>query len=194
MPLLKRQRPLKSVTAFFAHSAAGREERYRGGREVPLGEDLIEPGLRQERAQCSDTCGADHRAPCTREVVIGEPFQHQHFGNRIDFRAAQNCRELQPKHSRASQRRDRLGSKHGQFFALAAGLLQGGADLIDAGEQQVSFRLPVLRKCLDRAVLRRARSVEHLQIQFPHLAPPSTGDAPLRAQKVPPALLEDHHL
>jgi hypothetical protein len=43
---------VEPVTAFFAHGAAGREERYGGGREVPLGEDLIESGLRQESAQC----------------------------------------------------------------------------------------------------------------------------------------------
>src|SRR5271166_5480476 len=35
---------VESVAALFAHSAAGREERYRGSREVAVGEDLIEPG------------------------------------------------------------------------------------------------------------------------------------------------------
>ena len=130
---------------------------------------LDQSRLRQKSTQCSDAGCADHRAPSAGEVVISQPLQDQHFGDGIGFCAAQDCRKLQSKHARASQRLDRFRSERRQLFALAAGCLQDWADLRDSGEQQVSLRLRLLWEWLRCIALHWARRFRRLQIKFAHI-------------------------
>ena len=46
-----------------------------------------------------DAGGADHGAPRTGKVVIGEAFEDEHFGDGIGFGAAHDCRQLQLEHA-----------------------------------------------------------------------------------------------
>src|ERR1700722_13874050 len=138
--------------AGLAHGAPGREEGDRRGRDLPAGENQVETGLRQKSAERSDTSRADHGAPGAGKVVISEPFEHHHFGDRISFGAADGGRQLQAEHAGFAQGGDRFRRQRPELFALWPGCLQDRADALDLVEEKFPLRLALLGKLLDHDV------------------------------------------
>ena len=162
--------PIEPITTLFPHGTARWEKRYGCRWDVPLIEDSIESRLRQKSTQCSDAGCADHRAPSAGEVVISEPLQDQHFGDGIGFCAAQDCRKLQSKHARASQRLDRFRSERCRLFALAAGCFQDRRPISSTRASSKSrFACRSCGNCFVVSPLRGARRFRRLQIKLAHI-------------------------
>ncbi len=83
---------------------AGRKERDRRRRDLPSLNTRSIPAGVQECAERRNAGRADHGAPAAGQVVIGEIFEHQHFGDRVGLCASHLGAELQPEHPGIAQR------------------------------------------------------------------------------------------
>jgi len=93
----------------------------------------------KEGTEPGDRGRADHGAPAAGEVVIGDVFQDQHFGERIGLGAAHVRAQLEAEQAVVAQRLHRLGRERAELFALRARLAQDRRDARDGVEQHFAF-------------------------------------------------------
>ena len=128
MPLLKRQRPLTRKPSPSRTARPAGKKCDRGGGHAAAAEHPVETSLRQEDAERRNAGGTHHRAPAAGEIVVGQRFEHHHFGDRIGLGAADDGGQLQPEHAGIAQCADGLGGERSALLAFGTGRAQRACD------------------------------------------------------------------